>query len=58
MTPSGGWGGPVIKWAPASVWVDIDPEVPDMVLNFSDIQQIVNAFMGDPYPYSDPEDCP
>ena len=27
-------------------------------LNFSDIQQMVLAFQANPYPYSDPADCP
>ncbi len=31
---------------------------PDYVANFADIQFIVQAFQGWPYPFSDPADCP
>lgn len=34
----------------------VDP--PNYVVNFSDIQQMVLAFQANPYPYSDPADCP
>lgn len=34
----------------------IDP--PNYVVNFSDIQQMVLAFQGNPYPFSAPTDCP
>ena len=44
--------------APPLTWVDISPELPDEVLNFADIQQIVLAFKSGPYPFSDPNDCP
>ncbi|MBU0718016.1 MAG: hypothetical protein KJ749_07195 [Planctomycetes bacterium] len=43
--------------APHLTMVDIEPEEPNAVLNFSDIQQIVYAFQGDGYPFSDPADC-
>ena len=44
--------------APPLTTVDIEPEEPNAVLNFADIQQIVNAFQGAPYPFSDPANCP
>ena len=34
----------------------VDP--PNYVVNFADIANIVGAFQGRPYPYSDPGDCP
>ncbi|MBU0718000.1 MAG: hypothetical protein KJ749_07115 [Planctomycetes bacterium] len=43
--------------APPVEWVDIEPAVPNAILNFSDIQQIVYAFQGTPYPFSNPADC-
>ena len=39
-------------------WVDVDPEVPNAVLNFTDIFQIVQGFKGEPYPFRNPADCP
>ncbi|MBU0717048.1 MAG: hypothetical protein KJ749_02270 [Planctomycetes bacterium] len=44
--------------APPLTWVDIEPEVPDAILNFADIMQMVLAFQGEPYPYRAPADCP
>ncbi len=44
--------------APHLTWVDVDPEVPDAVLNFTDILRMVQGFKGEPYPFSDPADCP
>ena len=44
--------------APPLTWVDIDPEVPNLVLNFTDILRIVHGFQGEPYPFSDPVACP
>jgi len=51
---------------PHVTWVDmhgndagdamVDP--PNYVANFSDIDFIVKAFQGRPYPFSDPADCP
>lgn len=51
---------------PHTTWVDMhgagrgraveDP--PDFVLNLTDVQFIVLAFEGRPYPFSDPADCP
>jgi len=51
---------------PETTWVDIhgndfgDPAVdpPDFVVNFADVQHMVLAFQGGPYPFSDPGDCP
>ncbi|MBU0717994.1 MAG: hypothetical protein KJ749_07085, partial [Planctomycetes bacterium] len=42
---------------PIDSWVDIDPEVPDGVVNFADIYRIVFGFQGNPYPFSDPALC-
>ena len=44
--------------APTLTWVDVDGEVPNGVLNFGDIQMIVDGFKGEPYPFSDPAECP
>lgn len=51
---------------PAIMWSDlhgndagdasVDP--PNYVVNFADIANIIAAFQGRPYPYSDPGDCP
>ncbi|MBU0717407.1 MAG: immune inhibitor A, partial [Planctomycetes bacterium] len=38
--------------------VDIEPEVPNVILNFTDIFQIVLAFQGEAYPFQDPAGCP
>ena len=47
-----------VESAPPLTWVDLDPEVPNVVLNFTDIFQIVQGFKGEPYPFSDPAACP
>ena len=44
--------------APHLTWVDVDDEVPNAVLNMTDIQRIVRGFKGEPYPFSDPASCP
>ncbi|MBU0717896.1 MAG: hypothetical protein KJ749_06565 [Planctomycetes bacterium] len=44
--------------APHLTWMDIEPQEPNAVLNFSDIQQIVFAFQGVPYPFIAPASCP
>ena len=44
--------------APHLTWVDIDGEEPNVTLNFGDIQMIVQGFKGEPYPFSDPAECP
>ena len=44
--------------APHLTWVDVEPEVPNLVLNFTDIFQIVQGFKAAPYPFSDPAECP
>ena len=56
---------PGTAW-PETTWLDIhgedvaDPSVapPNYVINFSDIQQMVLAFQGNPYPFAAPADCP
>ena len=47
-----------VETAPHLTWVDVDAQVPNAVLNFADIQQIVNGFKGEAYPFSDPAACP
>ncbi|MBU0716748.1 MAG: hypothetical protein KJ749_00735 [Planctomycetes bacterium] len=47
-----------VATAPHLTWVDVEPEVPNAVLNFADIQQVVYAFQGSLYPFSDPALCP
>ena len=44
--------------APHLTWMDIDGQEPNVTLNFSDIQMIVEGFKGQPYPFSDPAECP
>ena len=44
--------------APPMSYVDVDDQVPNMVLNMTDIQQIVAGFKGEPYPFHNPVDCP
>ena len=43
---------------PHRTWPEIDDRGPNMVLNFTDIQRIVEGFKGDPYPYDGPAECP
>ena len=38
--------------APAKVRVDLDPETPDFLINFTDIVRILDAFRGLPYPFT------
>ena len=46
--------------ATAPVWtrVDVDGEEPNAIVNMTDVMQIVFGFQGQPYPFSDPADCP
>ena len=44
--------------APPEYWVDIAVEVPDFVVNMTDVQMIVLAFEGGAYPYLEPMSCP
>ncbi len=44
--------------APHWMWIDLDEEVPNAVINFTDIQRLVQGFKGEPYPFSDPANCP
>ena len=44
--------------APPLSWVDVDEEVPNLVLNMTDILRIVQGFKGEPYPFRAPVDCP
>ena len=44
--------------APPMTWVDVDGESPNLVVNFTDIMRIIQGFMAEPYPFSDPANCP
>ena len=39
-------------------WADVEPETPNRVVNFNDVQKLVLAFIAAPYPFSDPANCP
>ena len=52
------WKFKQLPEAPPLSWVDVDDEVPDKVVNFTDIHQIVLGFKGEPYPFGDPAGCP
>ena len=43
--------------APHFTWVDVESEVPNAVVNMTDVQLIIFAFEGALYPFSDPADC-
>jgi hypothetical protein len=44
--------------APHMTWIDVDGEVPNKLVNMTDVQLIVLAFEGAQYPFSDPAVCP
>ena len=44
--------------APHWTWVDLEEEVPNAVINMTDIQLIILAFEGAPFPFSAPGECP
>jgi hypothetical protein len=45
--------------APIKPRADVDPNVPDGKINItSDVTRLVDAFAGDPYPFSGPGTCP
>ena len=44
--------------APRWSWSDVDPEVPNAVVNMTDIMRIGQGFRGLAYPFSAPADCP
>lgn len=44
--------------APALPQVDVHDRVPNGVLNFSDIQVLIQAFQGQDYPFGSPDSCP
>jgi hypothetical protein len=39
-------------------WLDLHPETPNRVINFDDAMSAIIGFRGDPYPWTDPMDCP
>ena len=43
---------------PHRIWVEVDDEAVNMVLNFTDIQRIVQGFKGETYPFRNPAACP
>ena len=44
--------------APHWTWIDVAEQVPDTVVNLTDIQFIIFGFQSDPYPFADPAECP
>ena len=44
--------------SPHRTWVEIDDEGVNMVVNFTDIQRIVQGFKSESYPFSNPASCP
>ncbi|GAG19206.1 unnamed protein product, partial [marine sediment metagenome] len=44
--------------APHWAAVDLDAEVPNAVINLTDVQLTILSFEGGPYPFSDPANCP
>jgi hypothetical protein len=44
--------------APHWTWVDVEDEIPNQVVNLTDVQFILLAFESAPYPFRDPADCP
>ena len=40
------------------IWADVEPEIPNRIVNFTDVFLLVLAFRGEPYPFSAPVDCP
>lgn len=44
--------------APPLSWVDVHDAVPNRVINFSDIQWLVQSFTGTAYPFGAPQECP
>ncbi len=48
----------VAPTAPPLAWTDLDPVTPNAIVNMTDVQRAVSAFVGDPYPFPQPADCP
>ena len=40
------------------IWADIGPETPNRIVNFNEVYWLLLAFLGEPYPFSGPADCP
>ncbi len=47
-----------VPTAPPTMQVDVDGQTPNRVINMTDVLQVVNAYQGEPYPFSDPAGCP
>ncbi|MBI4717282.1 MAG: hypothetical protein HY763_05720 [Planctomycetes bacterium] len=39
-------------------WVDLEPQIPNVTLNFTDVFQTVKGFQGGAYPFALPAGCP
>ena len=44
--------------SPPLSWADVEPEVPNRVVNIADVFIIVLAFQGEDYPFGAPAPCP
>lgn len=44
--------------APHFTWVDVHDEVPNAVINFTDVFNLIQAFQGQAYPFAIPQNCP
>lgn len=44
--------------APPRTWTDIAPQEPNFTTNIEDAFLVIKVFQGDPYPWSDPDQCP
>jgi hypothetical protein len=43
--------------APSKSRSDLNPTIPDRIIDFTDISRAVDAFRGVPYPFDAPEPC-
>lgn len=48
----------VLPGSPHFTWVDVHDEVPNQVVNFTDVFNLIQAFQGQAYPFSIPQNCP
>jgi len=44
--------------SPDFTYADLDPQVPNQDVNFTDVSRVVDAFRGIPYPWPPPSPCP
>ena len=56
------WGvkapGTEIRWQPAEAAGTLVLEVPAAIINMTDLQRVILAFEGGPYPFGAPASCP